>query len=507
MIMKKQITWVIILLLCSLPVIAQKKNVNDKPYPYGNPVIKHLYTADAAPHVMPDGRVWMVTSIDDPNKPSYNNMHSYHTFSSADMVNWVDHGEVLHLNDVIPNQPEDEDWALWAPDMIYKDGKYYLYFPVRILKKGQKGAITWTAVAISDHPSKRFKVIQLQIPGTKGIDPNVFRDDDGQIYLYFGARLVATLADNMIEFSSPIKTLELDSRKTLENKEFKEMWTGKSNAKKLNSQNYMEAPWMHKRNGIYYFNYHTQYGSDIKGHTDDPTRRKSHLDYSMGNSPWGPLEYAGTLNKELGVGIKNGPRSSEGDFVPWRLTQSNHGGIVEFHGKDYLFYHTSALSSWRQDSFKAEGTWTQRSVCIDEIHYDKKGRALPVKQTLEGPNPVKVSQPYDIVLTKKCKLQNNHIVFNNVNLGSGYYYFSAILPQDNCSGKLEIRLDSADGMLVGTCLVTPETLKSRNGLVETSIRDAKGKRNIYIIWKGTEKELTNIENLIFFAGSPLKHNQ
>ena len=38
-----------------------KKNVNTDPYPYGNPVIRHMYTADAAPHVMPDGRVWMIT--------------------------------------------------------------------------------------------------------------------------------------------------------------------------------------------------------------------------------------------------------------------------------------------------------------------------------------------------------------------------------------------------------------------------------------------------------------
>ncbi|WP_417189046.1 family 43 glycosylhydrolase [Bacteroides sp.] len=504
--MKQTITWIIALLMCSLSAIAQKKNVNNKPYPYGNPVIRHLYSADAAPRVMPDGRVWMVTSIDDENKPTYNNMHSYHTFSSADMVNWTDHGEVLHLRDVIPNEPEGEDWALWAPDMIYKDGKYYLYFPIRILKEGQKSAITWTAVAVSDHPARRFKVIQPRIPGTKGIDPAVFRDDDGETYLYFGPRLVATLANNMTEFSSPVKTLELDATKTLDNEAFRKMWTGKSDNKKFNSPNYMEAPWMHKRNGIYYFNYHTQYGSDVKSHTDDPTRRKSHLDYSIGNSPWGPLNYAGTLNKELGIGVDGGPRSAQGDFVPWRLTQSNHGGIVEYHGKDYLFYHTSALSSWRQDEFKAEGTWTQRSVCIDEIQYDESGHALPVKQTLEGPAPVEITQAFDIVLAAKAQLKNSQAVFRAVNLGSGYYYFDTTLPQGNHTGKLEIHLDSPEGMLVGTCLVTPEKLRIRQGLTDTSIRDAKGQRDIYLIWKGTGTPPATLENPRFFAGSPKKLN-
>ena len=102
-----------------------KTNVNETPYPYNNPVITHMYTADAAPHVMPDGRVWMVTSVDLMEGGGYSTMHSYHTFSSADMVNWTDHGEVLHINDLIGGEePESEDWALWAPDMIYRYGKY-----------------------------------------------------------------------------------------------------------------------------------------------------------------------------------------------------------------------------------------------------------------------------------------------------------------------------------------------------------------------------------------------
>lgn len=53
-----------VLSFMSLVVFAQKKNVTTKPYPYSNPVIHHMYTADAAPKVMPDGRVWMVTSVD-----------------------------------------------------------------------------------------------------------------------------------------------------------------------------------------------------------------------------------------------------------------------------------------------------------------------------------------------------------------------------------------------------------------------------------------------------------
>jgi hypothetical protein len=54
----------------------------------------------------------------------------------------------------------------------------------------------------------------------------------------------------------------------------------------------------------------------------------------------------------LGVNVNEGPKYKDKNYVPWRLYQSNHGGIVEYHGQEYLFYHTSALSSWRQDEFK-----------------------------------------------------------------------------------------------------------------------------------------------------------
>ena len=487
-------------LLCTLSAEA-KKNVNNAPYPYGNPVIKHMYTADASPHVMPDGRVWMVTSVDLDAGGGYSTMHSYRMFSSADMLNWVDHGEALHINDVISPEPEGEDWALWAPDMIYKDGLYYLYFPVNVREKGmQKAKATWTGVAVSNDLAKPFKVIQERIPGTKGIDPAVFRDDDGKIYLYYGSQSVAELKDNMIEFASPIKTIDVDSKKILKDEAFQKMWTGKAKNKSYGGGIYMEGPWMHKHNGKYYFNYHTRYGSDIRGYEDDPTRRKSELGYSVGSSPWGPLEYGGTLNRELGVGVS----FPDGSQVSWRYTQSNHGGVVEYHGKDYLFYHTSALSSWRQDAFKAEGTWTQRSVCVDEIVYDANDKPQPVKQTIVGVTPVVVDQPFEVKITKEVESTGGtQFDCQTVDFGSGYYYFDAIIRDHTQSGHLELRLGSPNGQLVGTCNVTPQGLAKRNGLIETSIRDAKGKQRLYLVWTG-KKHLNTIHAPRIFAGAPLE---
>lgn len=478
---------IIFLVAIAIHSRAQKKNWNEEPYPLGNPVITHMYTADAAPHVMPDGRVWMVTSVDAEEGGGYSTMHAYHTFSSADLVNWIDHGEVLHLKDVLGTneEPEGENWALWAPDMIYNNGKYYLYYPIRILtnENGKRKVNSYVAVAVSDRPDQRFQILNPKIEGTKGIDPSVFIDDDGKKYLYWGSRWVAELKDNMYELATPPQKL------------------------KIGTTEFMEAAWMHKRFGKYYYNYHTHYDKPIDPEQpDDPNRKKSRLDYSWGHSPIGPLSYGGILNHELGVGVENGPKYKDKHYVPWRLTQSNHGGIVTFHGKDYLFYHTSALSSWRQDKFKAEGTWTQRSVCIDEITYDQEGNVLPVQQTIEGVKPVTVTQPFEILLAKednssKFKIKGRSVLkFENIDLGSGYYYFSSEVTKLKGGGTIQIRMDSEEGLLIGTIPLKQDATKINKGRLSTFLREAEGKRDVVVVVETSGK--VTIKDLKFIAGSP-----
>jgi arabinoxylan arabinofuranohydrolase len=471
-----------ICLLISMASFAQKKNSNTKIYPYGNPVIKHMYTADASPHVMPDGRVWMVTSVDHEDGGGYSTMHCYHTFSSKDMVNWTDHGEVLNIYDVIgkTEEPKGEDWALWAPDMVYYEGKYYLYFPVRILyKEGgydekNRKTIAYTGVAVSDSPDKRFKVINPKIEETTGIDPAIFIDDDGQKYLYYGSHMAAKLKDNMTELDG--KPIKLD----------------------VDDDRFMEAIWMNKKAGKYYLSYHTEYDKPINPENpDDLSRKKSRLDYGVSDNPLGPFEYKGILNYELGVNVNEGPKYPGKNYVPWRLYQSNHGGIVEYHGQEYLFYHTAALSSWRQDEFKNAGTWTQRSVCIDKIDYDESGQIRPVQQTLTGVPPVVINQPFEINLDIKSNvIKNNILEFKDINLGTGYYYAGMNIKGINTPAKCAIHLDKPDGELIGTFMI------KKDGISETLLRNANGKHNIYFVFENQFDTKSTIVSVKIFAGSP-----
>lgn len=460
---------------------AQKKNSNTNPYPYGNPVIKHMYTADASPHVMPDGRMWMVTSVDSEEGGGYPTMHKYHTFSSADMVTWKDHGEVFNIDDVMPKDVKKQDWALWAPDMIYRNGKYYLYYPIWIhhtdsaRPNGKEGRVvtSYIGVAVSDAPDKHFQVLQSRIEGTSGIDPAVFADDDGSVYLFWGHQKMAKLKDNMIDLET--KPVELN----------------------LGTERFMEAIWMHKRNGKYYISYHTKYGNKIdKEHPDDPARDKSEIAYSFADNIQGPYSYGGVVNYELGVNVKNGPNFPGKNYVPWRLTQSNHVGIAEFHGQDYLFYHTSALSSWRQDEFKNMGTWTQRSVCVDKLNYNADGSIIPVQQTIEGVGKVTVKQPYEVIVLKNpVSLKGNKALsFPGIQLGTGYYYFSAKV--SNVTTAFVLQIKTKQGALLATVPV------KQSGNIEVGLNYAKGVQDIVIIPAGNTAA-ASLESVRFFAGAPL----
>ncbi|MCK4922813.1 MAG: family 43 glycosylhydrolase, partial [Bacteroidales bacterium] len=159
----------------------------------GNPLVRHVGAADPDVHVW-DGVVWMYCSQDhqrqEGDKGNYDHMDGYHAFSSTDMIHWTDHGEVLHTRDI----PWANGGWLFAPGAAHKNGKYYLYFPVRDKEKKWK-----VGVAVSDAPEGPFEVMEKPLEGFNHIDPMCFIDDDGQAYLYNNKNVVALLKPNMIE--------------------------------------------------------------------------------------------------------------------------------------------------------------------------------------------------------------------------------------------------------------------------------------------------------------------
>ncbi|UZR97449.1 family 43 glycosylhydrolase [Chondrinema litorale] len=281
-----------------------------------NPFITHMFTADPSAHVWQDGRLYVYASHDVSPPRGCDLMDKYHVFSTDDMVNWKDHGEILRATQVKWGRPEGG--FMWAPDCAYKDGTYYFYFPH---PSGSDWNNTWKiGVATSKKPASDFKS-KGYIPGVGGfamIDPSVFIDDDGQAYLYYGGGgrcQVSKLNDNMMEIDGDLVDLK-------------------------GLEDFHEAPWIFKRNGIYYLTY------------SDNNPGANRLRYATSSSPLGPWKNQGIYLEPTG-------------------SDTSHGSVVEYKGKWYAFYHNMALSN--------QGNL--RSICVDELFFNPDGTIKEVIQT------------------------------------------------------------------------------------------------------------------------------
>jgi hypothetical protein len=311
------------------------------------PLVTNIYTADPSAHVF-DGKIYIYPSHDieanitQDDDGSHFDMRDYHVISMDNIPGVAkDNGVALDIKDI--------PWAgrqLWAPDAAFSNGTYYLYFPVK-----DKQDVFAIGVATSKSPTGPFKAEAKPMKGSYSIDPAVFKDTDGNHYMYFGgiwggqlqrwatgkyeangsktdlkqddaAALrprVARLKKNMLEFDEPVKEIKILDK---DGKEF----LGKDHDKR-----FFEASWVHKYNGKYYFSYST-------GDTH-------FIAYGIGDTPYGPFTYQGViLNPVIG----------------W----TNHHSIVEFKGKWYLFYHDSSLS---------KGQTHLRSIKVTELHYNADG--------------------------------------------------------------------------------------------------------------------------------------
>jgi len=119
------------------------------------------------------------------------------TKTSTDKINWKRAGSVFsstnlpawHKSD-IPNQ----DGNLWAPDIYYHDGKYFLYYSVSAWMNfnSSLGLATNTTL---DTTSPNYKWIdEGQVisyknggEGVNVIDPQFFLDRDGRAWLFYGS--------------------------------------------------------------------------------------------------------------------------------------------------------------------------------------------------------------------------------------------------------------------------------------------------------------------------------
>lgn len=254
-----------------------------------NPFIQTIHTADPSGHVWADGRMYIYASRDMDPPRGCDMMDHYHVYSSADLVNWRDEGEILWSGDVEWGRPEGG--FMWAPDCAYRDGKYYFYFPHPSETRWND---TWkVGVAVSDHPTKDFRSIGY-IEGLGGdcmIDPCVFIDDDDRVYMYYGGGGMCKGGEmnaDMVSMKEEMRWME-------------------------GLEDFHEATWVFKRDGLYYLTY------------SDNHEGSNRLHYAIGKNPLGPWEYKGI-------------------YLEPTDCDTSHGSVVSFKGEWYALYHCCSIS-------------------------------------------------------------------------------------------------------------------------------------------------------------------
>ena len=306
-----------LMLTIVVPVsVAQKQKTSS------NPIFEGWY-ADPEGAVL-KGRYWVFPTYSD----VYERQLHFDAFSSKDLVKWKKHPRVLTSADV-----KWAEKAMWAPAILEKDGTFYLFFSANDVHEGEVGGI---GVATSRKPQGPYKdalgrpLIQQIVNGAQPIDQFVFRDDDGQYYMYYGGWGHC----NIVRMADDLLSIVPFDDGTL----FKE----------VTPQNYVEGPFMMKRQGKYYFMW-------SEGGWGGPDYCVA---YAISDSPFGPFQRIGKILQQ----------------DPEVATGAGHHSVIRKPGTDeyFIVYHRRPLGDTGRD---------HRVTCIDRLEFDEQGFILPVKMT------------------------------------------------------------------------------------------------------------------------------
>lgn len=314
-----------ILFLSFLLLTAQLYSQKNTAETSGNPLFKGWY---ADPEGIIFGKeYWIYPTFSAP----YNKQVFFDAFSSPDLIHWTKHSTILDTARV--------KWAkraMWAPSIIEKGGKYYLFFGANDIQSDkEKGGI---GVAVANHPAGPFTdylgkpLIDKFYNGAQPIDQFVYKDGNNY-YLIYGGWRHCNIAKLKNDFTGFVP------------------FEDGSTFKEITPENYVEGPFMFKKNGKYYFMW-------SEGGWTGPNYSVA---YAIADSPFGPFKRVGKI-------LQQDPKVATG---------AGHHSVIH-HEKDdawYIVYHRRPLG---------ETDGNARVTCMDQLFFDENGLIKPVIITNEG---------------------------------------------------------------------------------------------------------------------------
>lgn len=292
----------------------------------GNPFIPGYF---ADPTIKKFGDTYYLYATTDGNGNGYGPSQ---VWMSKDFRNW---------RNVLMDWPTTE--VVWAPDVMKgADGLYhYFYCEPCVLHEGigESPIGPWCNILGDDDA---VLVEDRFVHNAITLDGQTFVDDDGAVYIYFGTwGIYEGFGCGVAKFNADMKSFS--EKKLIPNTEVKD---------------FFEAPFVFKRNGIYYFMYSS-------GSCHDHTYRVQYATSKV--SPMGPYEYKGCILETNDDGTIHGP---------------GHHSILQDAEEYYIIYH-------RHNNPHATHGF-HRQVCIDRMTFNENGEIEKVTPTHEGLLPKSV---------------------------------------------------------------------------------------------------------------------
>ena len=439
------------------------------------PLFQTKYTADPSPWVVGD-TLFLYTSHDaspediaDANEKNSAGffMYDWLLWSTTDMVNWTEHGAVASLKDFAWRSRDNGAWAIQT---VERNGKYYLYAPLHGHGIG---------VLVSDSPYGPFidplgKPLVWQKEHWDDIDPTVFADSDGQAYMYWGNpnTYYVKLNEDMISLKGDIVKLD------------------------YKIDHYQEGPWFYRRSlpqgggSAYYLAYAS-------------TCCPEGLGYAMSDSPTGPWTCKGYLMR------------------PTQRDRGNHPGLCDFKGHSYLFgqnydlmhletfkHHERRSVSATEIAYQADGTIVEAPYWLDQQPMQQLQCLNPYRrveaETMAwgfGLKSAKMGIANTGVVTDmpastgKCNMyvydvdDGEYIRLRGVDFGAkgAKLFLLNAAAAGRCT--VTLRLDAADGPVVGTVNVTPTRDVEHYRNFTAKVKGAEGVHDLYLCFSQTSGDV------------------
>jgi len=402
-----------------------------------NPIVRAIGMSDPHVRVFND-TVYLFCGHDSHPDDETWVMKQWRIFSTVDLINWKQEGIISTADNYMENNSTD----CWAGDAATRNGKYYFYFSDRKRSVG---------VMVSDSPAGPFKDALGKPLVSPMHDPTILFDDDSDKtpYLIYvdkegGGFHIARLNEDMVSTAKDPRPI------------------------RINGKEWEDAPaWMDKN---YIFKYQDTYYLTWG------------RDYATSRNIYGPYECTGAVG--------NGHN----------LSEYAHGSFFWWKGQ---FYHNWCY--YLRSGFK------YRESIITYCHFDVEGKIVTDTEFLDkhfetGVGQYEASWPEiqaewyyekspginkegitDGGFKASNIMNESWLRFSNMSFEKITDTFSARILAKKGSGQIEIRQGSPSGFILGVVDVPKMKGNDDFVLLSGNIKEARGIKDIYLVFKGKPK--------------------